>query len=167
MTILLQAFNNSNNLLLATKILAASSMGILAGSAVNYNAIIMPSLKQLASSSSLSVWAAMYARAKPFQVLHITVSFFGASLLYYKTKDPYYLAGALLTAGVIPYNKLFVYSVNKKLLEFRKSSRDDDKIEEMLTQWHSLHFGRTLMSCAALILTLYAELRGYQIRATF
>ncbi|KAF9356806.1 hypothetical protein BGX26_004720 [Mortierella sp. AD094] len=164
MAIHLRAFTDTNNLLLVTKILTVSSMGIFAGSAVNYNTIIMPSLRQFASSSSLAVWAAMYMRAKPFQILHITVSVIGASVLYFKTKDPYHLAGALLMAGIVPYNKIFVYPINKKLLDIRKNSRDDPKVEEILAQWDSLHFGRTLISYAALVLTLYAELRGHQLR---
>ncbi|KAF8953107.1 hypothetical protein BGZ46_003280 [Entomortierella lignicola] len=139
-----------STLLLVTKIITISSMGIFAGSAINYNTIIMPSLRQFASGSSLAVWSAMYMRAKPFQMVTISLSAIGATVLYLKTRDSYYLAGALLMAGIIPYNKALVYPINKKLLDIRKHSKEDPNVENMMSQWDSLQFGRSLISYAAL-----------------
>ena len=59
-----RAFANSSNMLLFTKIVTISSMGIFAGTALNYNTVVMPSLRKFASSSSLAVWAEMYLLAK-------------------------------------------------------------------------------------------------------
>jgi len=59
-----RAFANSTNVLLIAKIVTISSMGIFAGTALNYNTITMPSLRKFASSSSLAVWAEMYQLAK-------------------------------------------------------------------------------------------------------
>ncbi|KAF9104419.1 hypothetical protein BGX27_010109 [Mortierella sp. AM989] len=164
MTAHFRAIANTSNMLIITKIVTISSMGIFVGSAVNYNVIIMPSLRQFASTSSLAVWSAMYMHAKPFQMLNILVGTIGASILYFKTKDPYYLTGALLMASIVPYNKATVYPINKKLLDIRKHGKEDPKVEEMMARWDALHFGRTLISYAAMAVTLYAELRGHQLR---
>ncbi|KAF9435120.1 hypothetical protein BGZ76_006870 [Entomortierella beljakovae] len=135
---------NAPNLILFTKIITVSSMGIYAGSAYNYNAVIMPSLRKFAST---------------FQIANIAVSVMGASILYFRTKDTYYLLGALLMASMLPYNKTLVYPINKKLLDIRKHGGNDSKVEEILAKWDSLHFVRTLLSFGATVSTLYAGLR--------
>ncbi|KAG0284477.1 hypothetical protein BGZ96_011148 [Linnemannia gamsii] len=49
-----KAFGSSSNLLLATKILTISSIGIYAGTSLSFNLIIAPSLRKFASGSSLA-----------------------------------------------------------------------------------------------------------------
>ncbi|KAF9897831.1 hypothetical protein BX616_004912, partial [Lobosporangium transversale] len=49
-----RAVANTSNVLLITKIVTISSMGIYAGSALNFNTVIMPSLRRFAWNSSLS-----------------------------------------------------------------------------------------------------------------
>lgn len=59
-----KAFASSSNILLVTKVLTISSIGVFAGTSLNYNLIVMPSLRKFASSSSLAVWAEMSLLAK-------------------------------------------------------------------------------------------------------
>ncbi|KAG0358285.1 hypothetical protein BC939DRAFT_462607 [Gamsiella multidivaricata] len=159
-----RAFASSSNLLLVTNIVTVSSMGIFAGSALNYNTIIMPSLRRFASASSLSVWAEMYLLARPIHITNIVISAIGGSTLYYHTRNPYYLAGAAMMALIAPYTTTLLYPINNKLLDVRKHGRDDLEVEEMLIQWDAIHFGRTLLSYGAMVVTLYAALRGPRTR---
>ncbi|KAF9938424.1 hypothetical protein BGZ75_003793 [Mortierella antarctica] len=157
-----RAFANSSNMLLFTKILTISSMGIFAGTALNYNTVIMPSLRNFASSSSLAVWAEMYLLAKPIQISTIVVSTIGGTSLFYKTGNTCYLGGALMMAVIVPYTRVLLYPINDSLLGIRKNGqgRNDSSVEEMLIRWDMIHFGRTLLSYGALVLTLYGALAG-------
>lgn len=59
-----RTFANSSNMVLVTQIATISSMGVFAGTALCYNTVIMPSLRNFASTSSLAVWGEMFALAK-------------------------------------------------------------------------------------------------------
>ncbi|KAG0273045.1 hypothetical protein BGZ95_011156 [Linnemannia exigua] len=155
-----KAFASSSNILLVTKVITISSIGIFAGTALNYNTIVMPSLRKFASSSSLAVWAEMYLLAKPIQISTITISALGGMFLFYKTANPYYLYSAVLMASIAPYTFSLLYPINNKLLEIRKHGGDDRPVEEMLVRWDTIHFGRTVISYGAFFLTLYGALRG-------
>ncbi|KAF9909320.1 hypothetical protein EC991_008831 [Linnemannia zychae] len=162
-----KAFASSTNVLLVTKVITISSIGIFAGTALNYNTIVMPSLRKFASSSSLAVWAEMYLLAKPIQITTIAVSALGGAFLFYKTSNPYYLYSAVIMASIAPYTTTLLYPINNKLLEIRKHGGDDRPVEEMLIRWDAIHFGRTLLSYGAFVLTLYAALRGGPSHAVF
>ncbi|KAF9119791.1 hypothetical protein BGW39_011909 [Mortierella sp. 14UC] len=159
------AFASSTNILLATKVITISSIGIFAGTALNYNTIVMPSLRKFASASSLAVWAEMFLLAKPIQITTIATSAMGGIFLFYKTANPYYLYSAVLMASIVPYTYTLLYPINNKLLAIRKHGGDDRPVEEMLVRWDAIHFGRTLISYGAFVLTLYGALRGNPGRA--
>ncbi|KAF8925976.1 hypothetical protein EDD21DRAFT_241895 [Dissophora ornata] len=156
-----KAFASSSNLLLVTKIVTVSSMGIFTGTALCYNAIVMPSLRKFASTSSLAVWSEMFLLTKPIQVSAIAISALGGSILYYKTHDPFYLLGGMMMAIIVPYTKLLFDPMDNRLLDIRKHGKDDRGVEEMLMRWDTLHFGRTLLGYGATVVTLYAALRGH------
>ena len=65
-----QAFANSNNTLLVGKMIAVTSLGLYAGTALTFNTVIMPSLRKFSSSSSLAIWH------ENFQAGKRTCSFF-------------------------------------------------------------------------------------------
>ncbi|KAG0266809.1 hypothetical protein BG011_000861 [Mortierella polycephala] len=155
-----RAFANSYNVLLVTKIVTVSSMGIFAGTALNYNSIVMPSLRKFASSSSLAVWAEMCQLAKPIQISTGVISIIGGYGLFYKTHNAAYLGGATMMALLIPYTYALLHPISDRLFEIRKhgQGRDDGYVEEMLIRWDMIHFGRTLLSYGALVVTLYGAL---------
>ena len=72
-----------------------------------------------------------------------------------------------MMAAIIPYTKVLFDSIDSKLLDIRKHGGDDRGVEEMLIRWDALHFGRTLLSYGAMVVTLYAALRGHQGRIDF
>ncbi|KAF9361351.1 hypothetical protein BGX34_007200 [Mortierella sp. NVP85] len=159
----LKTFAGSPNVFLFTQVATISSVGIFAGSSFNYNKVIMPSLRRFSSASSLAVWAEMFAYAAPIQLNTVVVSSLGGSILYYRTRNPYYLAGAAMMASIVPYTLTLLHPINTKLLNIRNHGLDDPTVESMLVQWDTLHFGRTLMSLGALAVTVYAALRGQEI----
>ncbi|KAG0313941.1 hypothetical protein BGZ99_008472 [Dissophora globulifera] len=158
-----RALASTANFLLATNVVTVAAMGIFAGSALHSNTVVMPALRNFASSSSLAVWAEIYLRGRPLQVVTVAISSLGASALFYKTRNPYYLAGAALIAAIAPYTSLLLYPINHQLLDFRKHGRDDPAVEEMLVHWSTIQSGRTLLSCSAMVVTLYGALQGHKL----
>ncbi|KAI9241159.1 hypothetical protein MVEG_05646 [Podila verticillata NRRL 6337] len=156
----LRAFANSSNLLLVTKMITIGSMGVFAGGALSYSTMIMPTLRKFASTSSLAVWCEMYLIAKPIQISMIVISSLGGAGLYYQTKNHCYLYGSLMMASLVPYTVSLLYPINHKLLDIRKSGKDDPHVEEMLVRWDAIAFGRTLISYGAMFITLYGALRA-------
>ncbi|ORZ09332.1 hypothetical protein BCR41DRAFT_388303 [Lobosporangium transversale] len=155
-----RAVANTSNVLLITKIVTISSMGIYAGSALNFNTVIMPSLRRFAWNSSLSVWGEMFILSKPIQFTSIMTSVIGGSILFYQTRNPYYLAGAAMMGSILFYTNVLLHPIHAHLLDIRKHSREEPSVEEMLIQWDAIHFGRTLLSYGAMVVTLYAALSG-------
>lgn len=94
------------------------------------------------------------------QIITIVLSAIGGSTLYYKTRNPYYLAGAAMMTLIVPYTATLLQPINTKLLDIRKFGRDDPQVESMLIRWDALHFGRTILGFGAMTVTLYAALRG-------
>ncbi|KAF9430157.1 hypothetical protein BGZ94_008097 [Podila epigama] len=146
----LKALANGTNVLLVTKMITIGSMGIFAGNALTYATTIMPTLRKFASSSSLAVWCEMYLLAK-----------LGGAGLYYKTHNRYYLCGSVMMAAIAPYTWSLLYPINNRLLEIRKSGRDNPKVEEMLVRWDAIAFGRVLISYTAMFVTLFGAIRPH------
>ncbi|KAG0213567.1 hypothetical protein B0O80DRAFT_421024 [Mortierella sp. GBAus27b] len=161
------AFANTSNAILVTQIATISSIGIFAGTALNYNTIIMPSLRNFSASSSLSVWAEMFKRAYPTQISMIIFSAVSGSGLFYKTRNPYYLAGAAMMILNLPYTFTLMMPINNELLNIRKqgSGGDTSRVEPLLNSWETRHFGRTVLGFGALAVTLFAALRGSTLEA--
>ncbi|KAF9022643.1 hypothetical protein CPC16_001232 [Podila verticillata] len=90
----------------------------------------------------------------------IVISSLGGAGLYYQTKNHCYLYGSLMMASLVPYTVSLLYPINHKLLDIRKSGKDDPHVEEMLVRWDAIAFGRTLISYGAMFITLYGALRA-------
>ncbi|KAG0207129.1 hypothetical protein BGX28_001560 [Mortierella sp. GBA30] len=150
---------NGENLLLFTKTVTIASMGIAAGSALSYNAMIMPSLAKFAAKSSLAVWCETTHAAMSIQVSAIAVSVIGGSIIYFKTKNRYFLYGSMIMASILPYTVAMFLPINSRLFEMNKTGIDDGTIESKLLQWNRNQYGRTLLNVAALVVTLYGGLQ--------
>jgi hypothetical protein len=59
-----QALANSDNTLVAGKVIAVASLGLFAGSALSFSAVIMPSLRKFSSASSLAIWTEAHNSSK-------------------------------------------------------------------------------------------------------
>lgn len=94
------------------------------------------------------------------QISMIVLSAMSGSALYYKTRNPYYLAGVAMMTLIGPYTRILLNPIDEKLLDIRKHGRDDPQVESMLIRWDALHFGRTILSFGAMTVTLYAALRA-------
>lgn len=63
-----------------------------------------------------------------------------------------------MMASLVPYTISLLHPINHKLLDIRKSGKDDRHVEEMLVRWDTIAFGRTLVSYGAMFITLYGAL---------
>ncbi|KAG0048366.1 hypothetical protein BGZ83_006671 [Gryganskiella cystojenkinii] len=154
--------------LIVAKTATVASIGLFAGIALSFNAVFMPSLRRAPSTDqSLPVWADSYNISKNIQVGLILTSLVSGSAVYARTENPYFLIGPLIMTSIIPYTLWFIMPVNKVLLGIlnggagaSKSKRGlavTDSVEELLVKWDLLHFGRTVLSTAALCITLYGS----------
>ncbi|KAF8933984.1 hypothetical protein EDD21DRAFT_418677 [Dissophora ornata] len=173
----LQSFASSSNTLLAGKMITVGALGIYAGTALSYNAIIMPALRKFSSSSSVAIWHETFTTAKNSQLSMIAASILGSAGLYYKTKNISYLYSAAIVATSIPYTLLTLLPINKKLFEIRhqntvngksnslKDSKSDDSVaEDLLRRWNRFHFGRTIMGFSAFFFALYGAISDRGVR---
>ncbi|KAG0206127.1 hypothetical protein BGX28_002380 [Mortierella sp. GBA30] len=152
-------FTNSSALV-AAKSVTVATIGIFTGMALSYNAVIIPSLRSVPPENALPVWAHSYKIAKKIQVSLILTSIVAGSTVYYKTENPYFLAGPAIMASIIPYTFGLLLPINKSLLAISSSGKGEEKITELFNRWDALHAGRTLMSIVALGLVLYGGLSG-------
>ncbi|KAG0356693.1 hypothetical protein BGZ54_000648, partial [Gamsiella multidivaricata] len=142
------------------KSLTVASIGVFAGIAVSFNTIIMPSLRKVSNQTALPIWANSYNTAKDLQVGLILTSLVAGSSVYYKTENPYFLAGSLIMTSIVPYTFGLLMPINRTLIGILEGTRtgkhsDDGNLDELFVKWDLLHFGRTIMSMVALGLTLY------------
>ncbi|KAG0377911.1 MAG: hypothetical protein J3R72DRAFT_431253 [Linnemannia gamsii] len=163
-----QALANSDNTLVAGKVIAVASLGLFAGSSLSFSAVIMPSLRKFSSASSLAIWTEAQNSSKYLDLGLIASGIAGSAGLYYKTKNISYLYGAITIASVIPYTLITLYPTAKKLLSIRQNNTiggksdsmkdnkyNDSDVETLLSRWSLFHLGRTVLGLGALFVTLY------------
>ncbi|KAI1301131.1 hypothetical protein EDD11_005803 [Mortierella claussenii] len=156
-------FFGTSTAILAAKSLTVASIGLFAGVSLAFNGIFVPALRTVPSTTALPVWAASYRAGKKLQVALILTSLAAGSAVYYKTQNPYFLAGPLIMGTIIPYTMAIIGPLNNTLLgilENKSSSADskttsDGNVGELINKWDVLHSARTVMSFVALGLTLY------------
>ncbi|KAG0255969.1 hypothetical protein BG011_004838 [Mortierella polycephala] len=161
-THVMNLFSNSTTLI-AAKTVTVASIGLFAGVALSYNAVIMPALKATSNKNALSVWSNSCRTAKNLQVGLILTSLIGGSTVYYKTENPYFLTGALLMVLNIPFTFAFIMPINKTLLNIQQSGKGEESINVLFGRWDILHFGRTLISSIALGLTVWGSYSGKSV----
>ncbi|KAF9583364.1 hypothetical protein BGW38_009662 [Lunasporangiospora selenospora] len=126
---------------------------------------------------TVAIWAETLQTSKALQTSMVVASVLGGAALYYKTKNVWFLYGAVDMFLNIPYTLLALGPINKKLLDIRhhntvngKSNTmkdnitDDNTVEALLSKWSLLHSGRTLLSYAALFATVYGVISESAIR---
>ncbi|KAI1314438.1 hypothetical protein EDD11_002182 [Mortierella claussenii] len=171
------SFANSSNMLLVGKIATVASIGIFAGTALSYSAIIMPSLRKFSSASSVAIWSETFHASKFLQLSMIAVGVAGSAGLYYQTKNASYLYSAITLATVVPYTLVALLPVSKKLFAIRQNNTvngksnsmkdnksDDSQVEELLNRWSLIYAGRTFLGYAALLTALYGVASDNGIR---
>ncbi|KAK3836633.1 MAG: hypothetical protein JOS17DRAFT_734770 [Linnemannia elongata] len=170
---LLQSFLTSPTSQTALKTLTAGSIGLFAGQALSYNAIIMPALRTIPPLTALPVWAKSYNVGKKIQVGLIITSILAGLPVYYNTGNAFFLMGPLVMGAIIPFTLAFIMPVNHTLLGILDGTegkvkagkngknghhgKGEGDLKELYVKWDLLHFGRTVMSLAALGLTLYGS----------
>ncbi|KAH7029978.1 hypothetical protein BKA57DRAFT_228312 [Linnemannia elongata] len=176
---LLQSLLTSPSSQTVLKTLTVGSIGLFAGQALSYNAIIMPALRTIPPLTALPVWAKSYNVGKNMQVSLIITSLLAGLPVYYKTGNAFFLIGPLVMGAIIPFTLAFIMPVNHTLLGIldgtegkavKTSSKQHGKnghqshhgkgegdLKELYVKWDLLHFGRTVMSLVAFGLTLYGS----------
>ncbi|KAF9549949.1 hypothetical protein EC957_002009 [Mortierella hygrophila] len=170
---ILQSLLSSSTSQIALKTLTVGSIGLFAGQALSYNAIIMPALRTIPPLTALPVWAKSYNTGKSIQVGLIFTSLLAGLPVYYKAGNAFFLMGPLVMGAIIPFTMAFIMPVNRTLLGILDGTeaktttgkngpqishgKGEGDLNELYVKWDLLHFGRTVMSLAAFGLTLYGS----------
>ncbi|KAF9089921.1 hypothetical protein BGX29_011795 [Mortierella sp. GBA35] len=164
---------NNPSFLVSAKVLTVGSIGLFAGQALSYNAIIMPALRTVSPEAALPIWAKSYNIAKNIQVGLILTSVLAGLPVYHKTQNAFFLIGPLVMASIVPFTLAFIMPVNHTLLDIldshgghkeggkagskKKGGKVEGTLSELYVKWDLLHFGRTVLSLGAFGLTLYGS----------
>ncbi|KAF9938423.1 hypothetical protein BGZ67_000194 [Mortierella alpina] len=155
----INAVFSGENILLVTKTITIASMGIAAGTGLSYNTLIMPSLAKLPAQTAVAVWCNTAFAAMSTQVSAIAISVIGGSIVYYKTKNRFFLYSSLIMASILPYTSVMFLPINSRLFEMNKTG-DDGTIATKMEQWNRNQYGRVLLNVAAMVISLYGVLQG-------
>lgn len=95
------------------------------------------------------------------QVSAFVTGSLGGSVVYYKTKNKYYLYGGLIMAAILPYTMVMFLPINKELFAFAKSGLADvdGSIAHKMMIWNRNQYGRTALNLIALFTTLYGTIK--------
>jgi len=85
------------------------------------------------------------------------LGFLGGMILYYKTKNKYYLYGGLIMASIFPYTMALFVPINKHIFAFVKSGLEDvdGSMAEKMWIWNRNQYGRTVLNAAGFLTTLF------------
>ncbi|KAF8935290.1 hypothetical protein CPC16_006522 [Podila verticillata] len=133
----------TSTVLVVGKVISVGCIGIYAGQALFYNAILMPVLRRTPSQTALAVALT-------------GASFLSGAAVYYKTDNIQYLIPPFLLAINVPFTFAFIMPVNRELFGILDGTgKKNSTVEQLLNKWDLLHFGRTVLGTTAFVLALY------------
>jgi hypothetical protein len=140
------------------EILAAFSCAAFFGAAAYISLVQHPAAMETGSDFAVRFFAPMYRRAA---IMHASLAVAGAvfaSLAYFLGAGRVWLLSAVLIASVVPFTLLVIRPVNEEIKALVPSSAH---AMELLVRWGRLHWVRTAVSGAAVIICLAAIVSPY------
>lgn len=98
----------------------------------------------------------MYSLAAPLQVVLAVGGAFAGLIQWYLVGDALWAIGATLLIFVIPFTLLVLKPINDQLLD-PNTERLDSQTEDLLNQWGSRHWIRSIASGLSFIVYLWAS----------
>jgi len=132
------------------------STGIFSGMSIAINGICVPAA--LASSDPLPAWARTYKNGSKIALSCIGTSVLTSVGCYLNSEnDTRYLMVAVMSGSVAIYTLLFIKPINDSLFAIRdeEKPRMDTTIRSSIRQWNSWQWGRTALSSAAFLTTVW------------
>jgi hypothetical protein len=140
---------------LAVGALATLTSSLFAGAAVYINLVEHPARLSCGTEIAARQWAPSYQRATVMQVSLAVVATLAGLARWLGGGGPWWLAGALIIASVMPFTVLVIFPTNHRLLEPGRDNGSEET-RRLLVAWGRLHAVRSGLSLAAAIVYLYA-----------
>ena len=139
-------------------LLAAAAFAAIA---IYINLVEQPSRLVLDDRALLAQWAASYPPAMMIQSTLAVLSGIGAIGIWYRARNPLWLAGGLLMLANWPYTLLIIYPLNDTLLAMA-AGLSADSVRPLIERWGALHAVRSGFGLVATVLFAAAFLRDVQ-----
>ena len=107
--------------------------------------------------AALAEWKPAYERGARMQASLALVGCLFALLVWWRSEDWRWLVGAVLMIANWPYTILCIAPVNRRLMAIDPAAAGPES-RALLLRWGSLHAGRSLLGCGAVLIMLWASL---------
>lgn len=128
--------------------LAITSAALFAGGALYVTIAEHPGRMEAGVSAALAEFRPSYVRAAPWQALLAIIGLVCGAVVAIQSSDWVWAIGAALTGSSIPLTLIVIMPVNDRLVDPNIS---DPEAERHLRRWGRLHFLRSLLGSAGLV----------------
>lgn len=136
-------------------ILALAVAAAFTGAALYINVAEQPARLTLDDRSLLTQWKPSYASGFTMQASLAVVGFLLGAAAWWLTRDPMWLAGAVVLVANWPYTLLVILPVNNQLNAI-ESDRAGPESRALIERWGRLHARRTMLGAIACVLFAWA-----------
>jgi len=142
---------------LAFELVATFCAGIFAGAATYVSLVEHPARMECGTVLAITQFGPSYRRGAVMQGMLAAASFVAAVGAWVLSSNFAWLLGGVLNVAVIPFTLIVIFPTNKKLLD-PSLDRSSEVARELLSRWGKLHWVRTVLGLAALVVFLVALL---------
>ena len=136
-------------------LLALTVAALFTGAAFYINFAEQPARMRLDTNALLTQWAPSYKRGYTMQATLAVVGFALGLIAAWQTRQPAFVAGALLIVANWPWTVFGIFPVNHKLLAM-DPAKAGDEARNLLERWNKLHAVRTGLGALAVAAFLFA-----------
>ncbi len=137
------------------EIFATLACGIFAGAAVYINLVEQPARLSCGIKLAVTEWRPSYSRGTVMQASLAVIGSILAFLSWWVDKNLAWLIGGVLFFAVVPFTLIVIFPTNR-VLESDELNLSSAKAERLLRLWGKLHAVRTVLSCLAFLIFLFA-----------
>jgi uncharacterized membrane protein len=137
------------------KFMATFCSGLFAGAATYITFVEHPARMECGTVIAVTQFIPSYRRATVMQATLAVLGFIASMIVWLTGGSFWWLIGGTIFVSVVPFTLIIILPTNKKLLE-PTLDKASSQAHELLSRWHRLHAVRTVVSCIALIIFLFA-----------
>jgi hypothetical protein len=135
------------------------SAGLFAGAAIYINIVEHRARTGCGTDIAVTEFGASYKIGAMFMGTLLTTGFLSATAAWLMGASGWWLIGGCVLLSLIPYTMLFVFPINKRLLD-SSLLKDSDLATNLLSRWGRLHAIRSLAGLASFLIFTFLLING-------